>query len=178
MKSEKLQQWALTAEIVGGLAVIATLLILILEVRDNTGAIRLQALDGARDRFQEQAIFIAQNSRVWAKSLYDPGSLTREELITVSYITALQRNNIVASYEALKNGIISEEEFDDSLHRAQLYFGHPLGKVLWKAEREYLIASDRENLALQIDNVLDTSTVMNDLEWTQYLETTIESEFE
>jgi hypothetical protein len=35
-----LQQWALAAEIIGGLAVVASLLFLVLETRENTNAIQ------------------------------------------------------------------------------------------------------------------------------------------
>ena len=38
----KLEKWALIAEIVGGLAIVVTLIVLIAEVRGNTGAVRAQ----------------------------------------------------------------------------------------------------------------------------------------
>jgi hypothetical protein len=178
MKSENLQKWALTAEIVGGLAVIATLLILILEVRDNTGAMKLQAQDSARDRIQELGLFIAQNPDVWAKSLFDPGSLTREELIVATYISSLQRNHLVAAYNAFENGIITEEDWKTSLSgSARLNFGYPLGNVFWEFERDYLMSSNREDLARQIDEELATSSVMTELEWTQFIEAAVEAEF-
>jgi hypothetical protein len=45
MKSEKLQKWASISEIIGGFAVLLTLVILILEVRDNTQIMRATAYD-------------------------------------------------------------------------------------------------------------------------------------
>lgn len=177
MNSEKLEKLALTAEIVGGLAVLATLLILILEVRENTGAIKLQAQDSARDRIQELSIFKAQNPEVWAKSLFDPGNLTREEIITISYIGSLGRNIIMAAYDAFQNGIISEQDWKNTLAGAPLHFGYPMGRVLWDAEREYLISSNREDLAFQIDEALSSSPVQSELEWTVFLEAAVESKF-
>jgi len=42
MKNDYLQKWALIAEIVGGFAVVLTLIFLILETRENTNAIKAQ----------------------------------------------------------------------------------------------------------------------------------------
>ena len=42
MNSERLQQWALAAEIIGGIAVVVTLIFLVLETRENTNAIQAQ----------------------------------------------------------------------------------------------------------------------------------------
>lgn len=42
MDKEKLQVWALTAEIISGVAVVATLLFLAFEMRDNTNAAQAQ----------------------------------------------------------------------------------------------------------------------------------------
>ncbi len=40
----KLEKWALIAEVVGGLAVVATLIVLIAEIRSNTEAISAQTI--------------------------------------------------------------------------------------------------------------------------------------
>ena len=45
MKNEELKKWALIAEIVGGIAVLFSLVILIVEVRNNTQAVRIAAYD-------------------------------------------------------------------------------------------------------------------------------------
>jgi len=45
MKNEKLQKWALIAEIVGGLAIVVSLVFLIIEVRGNSNLIRANAYD-------------------------------------------------------------------------------------------------------------------------------------
>ena len=42
MKKIELQEWALAAEIIGGLAVVVTLIFLVSETRDNTNAIQAQ----------------------------------------------------------------------------------------------------------------------------------------
>ena len=42
MKTERLQTWALAAEIIGGIAVVVTLIFLVLETRENTNAIQTQ----------------------------------------------------------------------------------------------------------------------------------------
>ena len=48
----KLEKWALIAEIVGGVAIVVTLIALIVELRGNTGAIRAQT---AQATFQTSA---------------------------------------------------------------------------------------------------------------------------
>lgn len=45
MNNEKLQKWALVAEICGGIGVIATLILLILETQENTQVMRAAAYD-------------------------------------------------------------------------------------------------------------------------------------
>jgi hypothetical protein len=63
MDKEKLQVWALTAEIISGVAVVATLLFLAFEMRDNTNAaqaqtyqILMQEINGYRKMIGEQAM--------------------------------------------------------------------------------------------------------------------------
>ena len=42
MKTIKLQEWALFAEVLGGIAIVITLIFLVLETRANTNAIQVQ----------------------------------------------------------------------------------------------------------------------------------------
>ena len=42
---EKLQEYALMAEIIGSIAIVVTLIILIMNVRDNTNAIQIATID-------------------------------------------------------------------------------------------------------------------------------------
>ncbi len=57
----KLEKWALVAEIMGSLAVVVTLIILIVEVRGNTAAIREQTIDAQRYAENERRTRIIAN---------------------------------------------------------------------------------------------------------------------
>lgn len=52
----KLEKWALIAEIVSGAAIVVTLIVLILEIRTNTDAIRAQNRQSTAARAQELAL--------------------------------------------------------------------------------------------------------------------------
>lgn len=53
MGNEKLQSWALAAEIVGGIAVVATLLLLVFETRSNTYSIQAQTYQSLIEELNE-----------------------------------------------------------------------------------------------------------------------------
>ena len=48
MSNNRLQKWALIAEIVGGIVVFTTMVILIMGIRENTTALRAQELGKIR----------------------------------------------------------------------------------------------------------------------------------
>ena len=56
----KLEKWALIAEIAGGLAIVVTLVILIIEIRGNSDAIRAATAAGISER--TQTLILAQMS--------------------------------------------------------------------------------------------------------------------
>jgi hypothetical protein len=122
--------------------------------------------------------FIMDHSEVYATSLFDPGNLTREELIQVSFLASIQRNNLVAMYYDYQAGIIDQIEWESSRLSVRQYFGHPLGRVMWEPKREYLVSSNREALAFELDEVLASDSVLSNVEWTQVLEELVEAGFE
>lgn len=131
-KSEQLQRWALVAEIVGGMAVLVTLLILIVEVRGNTNALRAQELGVINQ--QNQAVLLAyiENSDVYTMALTDPKSLSIEENMKLTSLTSLRLNILQRHYLALESGIINRQDWESRLVSVPIYLGSDYGRVLWE----------------------------------------------
>ena len=57
----KLEKWALGAEILSGVAIVVTLIVLIVEVRGNTDAVQAQTLNSQREAQSERRTRIIEN---------------------------------------------------------------------------------------------------------------------
>ncbi len=119
----KLEKWALSAEIVGSVAVVVTLAILIFEVRGNTSAIQAQTVQAAATLDQDFLLVLGSDPAVaemWATFLESPESLSRaQQLQGIYLIGALLRRfeNLILQRRL---GSLSEEGWES---RQPLFVG-------------------------------------------------------
>ena len=125
MSSEELQKWALTAEIIGGLAIVITLIFLVFETRQNTRATEAQTRDAMTERLN--ALQIAIGSNEFTALAFNKG-LRGEELTPAeasAFNMLIQANlrmweNEWYQYQA---GLFSEDEFEPRLIRWERSMG-------------------------------------------------------
>lgn len=68
MANERLQKWTLAAELISGIAVLVTIIILVFEIRSNTTAIKRSSYDGVIEglvEWRQTAIMDEQLNRIF-----------------------------------------------------------------------------------------------------------------
>ena len=142
MKKFELQQWALAAEVVGGIAVVVTLIFLALETRENTNAIQAQTyqaltseLNTVRRTMGEPEYF-----RIFIKLIkLEYESLSEEEQITYIFLAGAKWGVYESAFYARERGILGENEwgrFSDAICR-NLVFDKPF----WDSQDQQLVLS-------------------------------------
>jgi hypothetical protein len=114
--NEKLQKWSLIAEIVGGIGVFITLIVLVFEVRANSELTKTLAFQQEIRSLNEWRNNIASSPdhlRVfngWSqRELPDPGS---EDSLLLQLILVGQVTNYESAYYSRASGILGDTEWD------------------------------------------------------------------
>lgn len=116
MSAERLQKWALIAEIVGGLAVIITLVFLIFEIRENSAVIRSSSYGQYTELLNDWRLEGSSNpeiARLWR--IYADGnlnSLNEVESQQLQFFATSLWGIYEASYFAYEYGVLGVSEWD------------------------------------------------------------------
>lgn len=130
-------------EVIGVISVIASLIFVGMEVRQNTAAIRGSTYQSIADASQEHTLSYAQNDKLlklWAR-VYDEGAVqsdfTAEERrkINAEYVVTIRRIENV--YVQVREGLV-ESEAVLRFRPAADYFTTPYFQSFWKDWREQL----------------------------------------
>ena len=125
--NQKLSDWASIAEIVASIAVVVTLIMLMIDVRENTEVVRSNSYDDLLGDVNEQALVIAQDERlihIWR--LYQVGAvaeLTDEERLTLLILVRSTFRIFEKAYFAHQYGTVGEREYERFDRQACLHFG-------------------------------------------------------
>jgi len=84
-ESVKVEKWAVIADVVGALAVVMTLIVLIVEVRGNTDAIRSQTAQGTFD-LSAQSFYYPEGTVALDKWFSGDEELTSEERVVTTSV--------------------------------------------------------------------------------------------
>ena len=115
----KLSQWASIAEITSSVAVVVTLIVLVIEVKDNTGAMQAATRQSTAGRIERLAMETASNPDLAAlivkdtgfKNVGTSGEYTLSETLRVrAFLTALLRNAEEAYFQ-MQEGRLDESYF-------------------------------------------------------------------
>ena len=119
----KLTEWASVAEITSSIAVVITLIVLVLEVRNNTGAMQAATRQSIAGRIEQLAMDVAGNPELAELIAQDTAFSTlgasgdyslAETLQMRGFITALLRNSEEAYFQ------MQEGRLDESYFRARI----------------------------------------------------------
>jgi len=112
MKNDQLQKWALIAEIVGGLAVVVTLIFLVVETRNNTNAIHTQTYQDLTSELNSVRRDIAQiPNTVQKRRTEGVESLPFEELYVLLTIEQSIWGVYESAYYAWQRNILGDTEW-------------------------------------------------------------------
>ncbi|HEV2044704.1 MAG TPA: hypothetical protein VGR05_08505 [Sphingomicrobium sp.] len=130
-----LEQWALVAQIVSAIAVIASLVFVGLQLKHATAAIRATSSQAHSSLYTDLVQSIIDNAdfaRLWSIGITEPKSLSEDEWVRfVAYASALFRLYESSRVQWL-NGRLDEEHWH-TIERQAADFGHLPGlQVAWK----------------------------------------------
>ena len=135
-----LEQWALVAQIISAIAVIASLIFVGFQLRQATSAIRATSSQAHSSLYTDLVQSIIDNAdfaRVWSIGLADPKSLKEEEWVRfVAYASALFRLYESSRVQWL-NGRLDREHWH-TIERQAADFGHMPGlQAAWKLREHW-----------------------------------------
>ncbi len=114
----KLEKWALIADIVGGAAIVVTLVVLIFEVNDNTNAIQAQTYQGLMSELNEYRMILADpegiegRTRVLGKLAEEGwGDLTDAERLRLWAPSTIRWGIYESAYFANERGVLGQSEW-------------------------------------------------------------------
>ena len=114
--NRKLADWASIAEIVSGLAVVVTLVVLIAEIRDNTQVMRVSAYADSVDSINEFGALVsrdADSARIW--DAYVTGNTDDRDRIDLRRLQSwayIQFRNYEKAYFSEQSGLLGGEEWE------------------------------------------------------------------
>ncbi len=139
MNLDRLNQWLI---LVANLGVLAGIIFLSVEIRQNTLAIKGTAIQTAAALSREQMFVIMQNSelsRIAVETFASPSGLTPVDAFRASYMVRTFWVGMQANYRQWALGILPEEEWAYYGRVICVYYGVPSGHARWQAERQMFI---------------------------------------
>jgi hypothetical protein len=143
-------------EIVGAIGVIATLLYLAAQIRQNTKAIKGATLDSLTQHKQAELRWSSDIATAWRKSIEEPENLTPDEAWQMTeWMTAafVARQNEYFQYE---QGLIDDDSWAASTIAIRMILGSDWGRNWWK---EFAPHSFTDAFRSVIDDVIRETSV-------------------
>jgi len=132
----KIEKIALLAEIVGGAAIVITLIVLIVELRGNTNALQIATIDNVTTGWvglNETVITNPQVARVLITGLYSPDSLSTVEAAQFSMWLRAFANQVDRVLQQYELGFITDENRSQALHQLAWLWETPGGRQYWES---------------------------------------------
>ena len=143
-------------EVVGAIAVIATLLYLALQIRQNTKAMRGATLNAITEHKQFELRWSSDIATAWRKSLTEPKSLTQDESWQIAEwmcSSFVARQNEFFQY---KQGLIDDETWAASEIIIKLALASKWGRNWWE---EFAPNAFTEPFVNMVNKVLENADV-------------------
>ena len=109
-----LEKWALIAEIIGGAAIVVTLVFLTFQMRSNTNAIQAQTYHGLMQDLNDYRQVVSDRERIEISQKYQTGgwdSLTRIEKLTLRNTSNMRWGIYEAAFYANERGVLGTQEW-------------------------------------------------------------------
>ena len=111
----KLEKWALIAEVLGGVAILISLVVLIFEVRENTELAKLSAYEAVTRDLDEWRRDVLNNPKNMALFFAYPAEIPpvgTEEQMRLNMLLLNQWTSLERAYYAHEAGVISDDRWD------------------------------------------------------------------
>ena len=151
MSNENLQRWALVAEIVGGMAVVASLIAVAYELRQstdqsilNTSALEIATYQDLTNNISDLNAIVIESSEladIFIRSVKDGDSLTENELMRFNtYIINLFRHGDMAYFQ-YERGAINQERLNSVLALLTSRLDNPIVNYQWESFKKQNVFS-------------------------------------
>ena len=141
----QLNDWALVAEIISGVAVVVTLVLLIVGVRDNTATLRATAAAASRDSlssFSDQMLLLDDDRLDLITRSVDPAAqwqdFTQAEQLWLETFQRSFFRRVEAQFFQFRNGLLDEDAWDTVRHRVLINIGPPIHRQMWEVDKDML----------------------------------------
>lgn len=172
MNTIKLDTWL---NLAGSIAVFAGLVLLAIEVRDNTATVRQQER-GAKLELEHELILAMAGDDVGAsyvKMLYTPSEMTPEQVWDVVAILTIRMTNLARTYHAFQAGLVTEDDLLLELHIVPAFLATPAGRLFWEEMKpDFARVPD---LVRRVDAAIAESTLVPDDEWLNHLHSRLQA---
>ena len=131
------KQWI---EIAGGVAIIASLGLLIIEIRQNTDALSAQAVSDLNHQANESNLAIASNPEfadLFVRALADEGSLSATDRLRGEYFARGFFNRLYTAYSFHQSGIFDDVHYKGWLRTACDALKHEGPARFWANDRPF-----------------------------------------
>ena len=115
MRSDRLQKWALGAEVAGAAAVVLTLGFLAFEMRGNTNAVQAQTYQALMQELNDYRVLLSDRERIELQERFrEDGwqSLTRVEQRQLRIPSLIRWGIYESAYYANERGVLGEREWE------------------------------------------------------------------
>ncbi len=132
MNESRVTKWITIAT---NLAVLAGLILLVMEIRQNNSLAKLQALQERRNVIQqsEMAYYDPEIAKVWIKSIMEPENMTLPEIRAIEAYIDVQLYQAGHIWSLGQAGLMSEEEAREwMLDGVEFIFGNTFAQTWWQ----------------------------------------------
>lgn len=144
-------------QIVANIGLIAGLILVGLQLKQNSDLLKTQLLYEESGRFisSEQAMYGEEPARTWAKSIETPRDLTLEEIRIIDAYLYTMVEHWRATQMLAEEGLLDErDEWQFRVkNEAQYFFGNEYARAWWSVYREEIVISSPELITI-VDDVI------------------------
>ena len=149
----KLEKYALIAEIIGGIAIVAGLAVLIVEIRGNTEAIRAQTAQATFSTSTESFYYPEGNVALARAESEGLDALTLEERAHADALISAIFNAFNNNYYQYRQGNLDEEIQDAYFNRLRVLLSSPIYRERWVTARDMQTESFRDYVDEIVENL-------------------------
>jgi len=124
-----------TGEVVGAVAVLATLIYLAVQIRQNTIAMRSTTARETLRSFADTIAWLGNspgNAAIFHRGLFQLDNLNPEEQTHFQLMLVNVFINADVAYTDWKSGVLGSEEWEQVVNTLNFYFSLPCGSWAWK----------------------------------------------
>ena len=139
MNLDRLNQWLI---LLANLGVVAGIIFLSIEIRQNTVAITGTAIQSASALSREQMFVIMQDpelSRIVVEGMSSPSDLSSVDMFRLSYMVRTFWVGMQANYRQWDLGILPDEEWAYYRRTMCPIYGNTGGNFFWRRDRDLFI---------------------------------------